>query len=128
MGYRKALGAALVAATVSVTVAGTASASPAPSSEVGAAALVYFNTLVTQTSYKEPYDYEWNKVGTLYAGSNYFKCYRVGTRMRAFGRSSAIWLRTDDDTGNANVYVPDVNLDDYGFAHDTDLLPECTGF
>ena len=123
MGYRKVLGAALAAVAVTVSGASVANASPAPSPS--AAALVYFNTLVTQTSYTEPYDYSWNKVGTLYAGSNYFKCYRVGTRMRAFGRSSAIWLRTDDDTGNANVYVPDVNLDDYGFAHDTDLLPEC---
>ena len=131
MRYRTKLGTALIAVavgTATVVGAGTADASPAPSSsDVGAAALVYFNTLVTQPSYKYQYDYEWNKVGTLYAGSNYFKCWRVGTRMRAFGRSSAIWLRTDDDTGNANVYVPDVNLDDYGFAHDVDLLPECVG-
>ncbi len=124
---KKTLTTAAAVMVMSAATVTAASASPAPSSDASTAALVYFNTLVTQPSYKEPYDYDWNKVGTLYAGSNYFKCYRVGTRMRAFGRSSAIWLRTDDDTGNANVYVPDVNLDDYGFLHDVDLLPECHG-
>ncbi len=121
---RKALTTAAAVVVMSASTVTAASASQAPSAEAGTAALIYFNTLVTQTSYKEPYDYDWNKVGTLYAGSNYFKCVRVGTRMYAYGRSSAIWLRTDDDSGNANVYVPDVYLDDYGFLHD-DQLPDC---
>ncbi|WP_191253861.1 hypothetical protein [Amycolatopsis oliviviridis] len=111
----------MVVASVIAT-AGTADASPAVADKAG---LVYFTTLVTQPSYKLQYADEWNKIGTLYAGSNYFKCWKVGTRMRAFNRSSAIWLLTDDDTGNANVWVPDVNLDDYGFANDTTLLNEC---
>ena len=41
------------------------------------------------------------------------------------GHTSSVWLRTDDDTGNRNVWVSDVNLDPYGFTYDVNLLPHC---
>lgn len=56
------------------------------------------------------------KEGTMYAGSNYFYCQSRGLGSKTATDSSGRtyinnwWLRTDDDSGNRNVWVNAVNI------------------
>ncbi|MEV7523583.1 hypothetical protein [Streptomyces sp. NPDC091371] len=90
-----------------------------------AAGLVYFNTVIDQWSHWTPDANASSHAGWLYRGRNYFKCYAIGEYYADNGRGSVFWLKTDDDTGHANVYVSDVYLDAYGWANDLNLLPKC---
>ncbi|MGW5655599.1 hypothetical protein [Streptomyces humi] len=99
---------------------------PAAPAAVGqAASLVYLNTVVDQWSHWTPDWHNESHAGTLYAGQSYFFCYTYGLTYSGNGHTSSVWLRTDDDLGNRNVYVSDVNLDPYGFRYDVNLLPHC---
>lgn len=54
--------------------------------------------------------------GTLFAGSNYFYCQTEGRSYSDNGYSNDWWLKTDDDSGNSNVWVNAVYIsggDDY---------------
>ncbi|MBO1768560.1 hypothetical protein [Allobranchiibius sp. GilTou38] len=44
-------------------------------------------------------------VGTLNTGSNYFYCQTQGSESSYAGYHNDWWLKTDDDSGNANVWV-----------------------
>ncbi len=66
------------------------------------------------------------RVGTLHAGRNYFYCQADLGRRETSGRwTNTWWARTDDDSGNTNVYVSDVYLK--GGANDQPVpgLPTC---
>ncbi|MDF3291866.1 serine/threonine-protein kinase [Streptomyces silvisoli] len=66
------------------------------------------------------------RVGTLHAGTNYFYCQADLGRRETSGRwTNTWWARTDDDSGNTNVYVSDVYLK--GGANDQPVpgLPTC---
>ncbi|MGW6486236.1 hypothetical protein [Streptomyces sp. NPDC055056] len=114
---RAGLVAVLVAAAGVVT--STSEAQPAAFSKV------YMTTVVTQWSHWSPDTSNSSHAGTLYAASNYFYCYVTGEYYNNNGHGSVVWLRTDDDSGNRNVYVSDVNLSDYWFQRDVRTLPTC---
>ncbi|MFD0312463.1 hypothetical protein [Streptomyces sp. NPDC127119] len=78
---------------------------------------VYLNTVVNQWTHWTPDYYDSSHAGWLYAGSNYFYCYVRGVSYTDNGRESIYWLLTDDDSGNKNVYVSDVYLDESGWQH-----------
>ncbi|WP_413754921.1 hypothetical protein [Streptomyces sp. MMBL 11-3] len=81
---------------------------------------------IDQWTHWTPDPYNSSHAGTLYAGRSYFYCYiDTGVPYTNNGRTSQVWLRTDDDTGNRNVWVSDVNLDAYGWAYDTFGLSYC---
>ncbi|MET9913723.1 protein kinase [Streptomyces sp. NPDC006476] len=49
------------------------------------------------------------EAGVLHAGVNYFYCQQNLGRRETYGRWTNVWwARTDDDSGNTNVYVSDV--------------------
>ncbi|MFD4553620.1 serine/threonine-protein kinase [Streptomyces sp. NPDC058469] len=51
------------------------------------------------------------EVGVLGAGTNYFFCQQNLGRRETYGQWTNIWwAKTDDDSGNTNVYVSDVYL------------------
>ncbi|WSX09238.1 protein kinase [Streptomyces sp. NBC_00988] len=51
------------------------------------------------------------EVGVLGAGTNYFFCQENLGRRETYGQwTNTWWARTDDDSGNTNVYVSDVYL------------------
>ncbi|NYJ74101.1 NlpC/P60 family protein [Allobranchiibius huperziae] len=45
------------------------------------------------------------KVGVLHTGRNYFYCQSKGSEVHFDGYRNNWWLKTDDDSGNANVWV-----------------------
>nr|WP_306334571.1 serine/threonine protein kinase [Streptomyces sp. KL118A] len=66
------------------------------------------------------------QVGTLNAGTNYFYCQQNQGRRETYGKWTNVWwAKTDDDSGNTNVFVSDVYLK--GGANDKPLpgLPVC---
>ncbi|MGW7006837.1 serine/threonine-protein kinase [Streptomyces sp. NPDC054933] len=66
------------------------------------------------------------RVGTVHAGTNYFYCQaNLGRRATDGQWTNTWWARTDDDSGNTNVYVSDVYLK--GGANDRPVpgLPTC---
>jgi hypothetical protein len=51
------------------------------------------------------------EVGVLDAGTNYFFCQENLGRRETYGQwTNTWWAKTDDDSGNTNVYVSDVYL------------------
>lgn len=51
------------------------------------------------------------EVGVLGAGTNYFFCQQNLGRRETYGQWTNVWwAKTDDDSGNTNVYVSDVYL------------------
>ncbi|WP_437067104.1 serine/threonine-protein kinase [Streptomyces sp. enrichment culture] len=51
------------------------------------------------------------EAGVLYAGTNYFYCQQNLGRRETYGEWTNVWwARTDDDSGNTNVYVSDVYI------------------
>ncbi|MFF1546617.1 hypothetical protein [Streptomyces sp. NPDC058291] len=95
---------------------------PAPAT---ALARVYLTTVIDQWTHYTPDSRTSSHAGTLYRGLSYFYCYTAGELYSNNGRTSGWWLLTDDDTGHRNVWVNEVNLDDYGWEHDIELLPRC---
>lgn len=50
-------------------------------------------------------------MGTLNAGTNYFYCQQNLGRRETYGQWTNVWwAKTDDDSGNANVFVSDVYI------------------
>ncbi|MDH6502452.1 hypothetical protein [Streptomyces sp. SAI-149] len=90
------------------------------------ASLVYMTTIRTQWTHWTPDWHDESHAGTLYAGTSYFFCYTYGLTYSDLGRQSSVWLKTDDDLGNRNVYVSDVYLNDEGYRNDILWLPKCT--
>jgi hypothetical protein len=77
----------------------------------------------TAASYRQPGA---NRAGVLNAGTNYFYCQVRSSRRETSGRYTNVWwARTDDDSGNTDVYVSDVYLK--GGANDQPVpgLPVC---
>jgi hypothetical protein len=105
----------------------SAASTQASARPVNAAAYpkVYLNTVVNQWTHWAPDYYESTHAGWLYAGSNYFYCFVKGVTYADNGHVSSYWLLTDDDSGNRNVYVSDVYLDQWGWANVLNLLDRC---
>lgn len=119
-----------VLAAVGLLTGATQAASAQPGSDTATAApqsasLVYMNTVVSQWSHFTPDWHDSSHAGTLYAGSNYFFCYTYGLTYTGNGHTSSVWLKTDDDFGNHNVWVSDVYLDTEGFRNDILWLDKC---
>ncbi len=52
-----------------------------------------------------------NQRGVLNAGTDYFYCQaKLGFRETSGRYTNVWWAKTDDDSGNADVYVSDVYL------------------
>ncbi|PKV84177.1 serine/threonine-protein kinase [Streptomyces sp. TLI_146] len=57
------------------------------------------------------YRYDGGEMGVLNAGTNYFYCQVDLGRRETYGKwTNTYWARTDDDSGNTNVYVSVVYL------------------
>jgi hypothetical protein len=57
------------------------------------------------------YDEGHQPVGKLNAGTNYFYCQKKLSHRETYSRWTNVWwAKTDDDSGNRNVYVSDVYL------------------
>lgn len=67
---------------------------------------------VTKHTWRDAPSFFWTsgRVGTLYAGNNYFYCQQKGSTHTVGEYKNNWWLKTDDDTGNANVWVNAVNV------------------
>ena len=105
--------------------AGVESASPRASTSA-AYPKYYLNTVVTQWTHYAPDYLNSSHVGTLYAGRSYFYCYTYSSYTYTNnGHTSPVYLLTDDDTGNPRVWVSDVNLDEWGWENDLNVLPHC---
>ncbi|MGP3953265.1 serine/threonine-protein kinase [Streptomyces sp. 7N604] len=67
-----------------------------------------YNCEVWRTA--KSYDEAGNEVGLLNAGTNYFYCQTQGRR-ETYGQWTNIWwAKTDDDSGNAGVFISDVYI------------------
>ncbi|TWE13144.1 NlpC/P60 family protein [Rudaeicoccus suwonensis] len=66
-------------------------------------AKIYKNVWQSASSYSSPTSMR--TVGVLNAGSNYFYCQTQGAELNASGYQNDWWLKTDDDSGNSNVWV-----------------------
>lgn len=68
-----------------------------------------YNCTVWKTA--DSYTASGTKVGILHAGTNYFYCQaNLGRRETDGEWTNVWWARTDDDSGNTNVYVSDVYI------------------
>ncbi|WP_425824969.1 serine/threonine-protein kinase [Streptomyces fractus] len=57
------------------------------------------------------YDSEHRPVGTIHPGTNYFYCQVKSTQRERYGKWTNVWwAKTDDDSGNAGVFISDVYL------------------
>ncbi|MFE9400054.1 hypothetical protein [Streptomyces flavidovirens] len=65
------------------------------------------------------------RAGTLYAGTNYFYCQAKGSTVHMDGYSNDWWAKTDDDSGNRNVWVNVVYLSGGGNYEPVPGLPWC---
>jgi cell wall-associated NlpC family hydrolase len=80
------------------TCSGSAPApTPAPTGKV------YKNVWSDAKSYFLPV--AWHPIGVLHHGRNYFYCQRQGAEAAFGGYHNDWWLKTDDDSGNSNVWV-----------------------
>ncbi|MEV0637906.1 protein kinase [Streptomyces sp. NPDC050619] len=84
---------------------GAGETTPAPSCEsIGAGK---YNCQVWRTA--KSYTASGTEVGVLNAGTNYFYCQQNLGRRETYGEWTNVWwAKTDDDSGNTNVYVSDV--------------------
>lgn len=117
--------AALAGALLSgLGLTGTASAAPA----APAVSKIYLHTVTDQWTHWTPDAATSSHAGELYAGDNYFYCYDNGELYMnpANGRWGDIWLRTDDDSGNRNVWVSSSNLTQAEYAQAVSILPNCS--
>jgi hypothetical protein len=127
---RRALIGLLAAAGLLVGTAGSAHAQASGPTATKAAASTqyakrYFDTVVSQWTHWSPNALNSTHAGNLWVGTNYFYCQIVGATYAHNGRQDDVWLLTDDDSGNKNVYVSDVNLDDAGWKSFGGILPAC---
>ncbi|WP_369240730.1 protein kinase [Streptomyces sp. R21] len=101
---------------------GGGSSSPAPVCDPAGGGK--YNCTVWRTA--KSYTASGTEAGVLNAGTNYFYCQQNLGRRETYGEWTNVWwARTDDDSGNTNVFVSDVYLK--GGANDTPLpgLPVC---
>jgi hypothetical protein len=83
------------------------SSSPAPACQsIGGAK---YNCQVWRSA--KSYTASGTEVGELGAGTNYFYCQQNLGRRETYGQWTNVWwAKTDDDSGNTNVYVSDVYI------------------
>ncbi|GAA0583274.1 serine/threonine-protein kinase [Streptomyces crystallinus] len=101
---------------------GGTGATPAPACHPGGAGK--FDCQVWRTA--KSYRHDGGEMGVLNAGTNYFYCQVDLGRRETYGKwTNTYWARTDDDSGNTNVYVSVVYLK--GGANDAPVpgLPVC---
>ncbi|MEU6260713.1 serine/threonine-protein kinase [Streptomyces sp. NPDC047043] len=68
-----------------------------------------YNCTVWRTA--KSYTASGTEVGVLGAGTNYFYCQQNLGRRETYGQWTNVWwAKTDDDSGNTNVYVSDVYI------------------
>jgi serine/threonine protein kinase len=68
-----------------------------------------YNCQVWRTA--KSYTASGTEVGVLNAGTNYFYCQQNLGRRETYGEWTNVWwARTDDDSGNTNVYISDVYI------------------
>ncbi|WP_037676068.1 serine/threonine-protein kinase [Streptomyces griseus] len=68
-----------------------------------------YNCQVSRTA--KSYTFSGTEVGVLRAGRNYFYCQRNLGRRETYGAWTNVWwAKTDDDSGNTDVYVSDVYI------------------
>jgi hypothetical protein len=59
----------------------------------------------------DSYNSSHQQVGILHAGTNYFYCQAKLSIRETYGQWTNVWwAKTDDDSGNRNVYVSDVYI------------------
>lgn len=120
---------AAAGAMTAIGITGSATATPVKAQTPPTAAASfekeYFYTTQDQWTHWTPDAQTSSHAGTLYKGVNYFYCYVEGAWYSNGSYGSVIWLRTDYDTGNRNVYVSDTNLTYSDFVHDTEILHHC---
>ena len=97
-----------------------ADSAPAPDPSGGK---VYKNVWADAKSYPLPVG--WHDVGVLHQGRNYFYCQRQGAEASYGGYHNNWWLKTDDDSGNRDVWVNATNVS--GGANDGKIpgVPTC---
>lgn len=100
----------------------TTSASPTTSGDVGTSAVTK-HVWRNAPSYIGGADYR--RVGTLYAGNNYFYCQGKGVTKTVGDYKNNWWLKTDDDNGNTNVWVNAVNVSGGGNFEPISGVPKC---
>ena len=100
----------------------SASASPAPACQsIGGGK---YNCQVWRTA--KSYTASGTEVGVLGAGTNYFYCQQNLGRRETYGEWTNVWwAKTDDDSGNTNVYVSDVYIKGGGNDEPVPGLPVC---
>ncbi|MFJ6016976.1 hypothetical protein [Streptomyces sp. NPDC092952] len=82
----------------------------------------YVNFAYSSWSHWTPDSRDSSHAGTLYAGRNYVYCFTNGENYTDKGHTSTVWLQTDDDSGNPNVWVSRVYLSAADYNVD---LPRC---
>ncbi|MFG2129392.1 protein kinase [Streptomyces sp. NPDC048751] len=83
--------------------------SPAPSSSCTSIGAGKYNCRLSRTA--KSYTASGTEVGVLNAGTNYFYCQRNLGRRETYGAWTNVWwAKTDDDSGNTDVYVSDVYI------------------
>ncbi|MBD0840563.1 serine/threonine-protein kinase [Streptomyces sp. TRM68416] len=91
------------------TTGGGGSTTPAPAPACDAIGGGKYNCQVWQTA--KSYTADGTEVGILYAGTNYFYCQQnLGRRETSGQWTNVWWAKTDDDSGNRNVWVSDVYI------------------
>ncbi|RFC76792.1 serine/threonine-protein kinase [Streptomyces sp. AcE210] len=95
--------------TKSGTTGGGGAASPTPAPACHSAGGGKYDCTVWRTS--DSYTASGDRAGVLNAGTNYFFCQQNMGRRETYGKWTNVWwAKTDDDSGNANVFVSDVYL------------------
>lgn len=112
------LGAAAALATGGM-MASSASAAPADgppgngtvASEASAASNDVGTSTVTKHVWRNaPSYFLYSRAGILHEGNNYFYCQETGRTISVGNYRNNWWLKTDDDSGNTNVWVNAVNI------------------
>ncbi|MEU1096013.1 serine/threonine protein kinase, partial [Streptomyces sp. NPDC005877] len=89
------------------TSGGGTGSTPAPSCHPAGAGKSDCQVWRTAKSYRQ----DGGEAGVLNAGTNYFYCQTDLGRRETYGKwTNTYWARTDDDSGNTNVYVSVVYL------------------
>ncbi|MGW3103274.1 serine/threonine-protein kinase [Streptomyces sp. NPDC001100] len=83
-----------------------------------------YNCQVWRTA--KSYTASGTEAGVLGAGTNYFYCQQNLGRRETYGQWTNVWwAKTDDDSGNTNVYVSDVYIKGGGNDEPVPGLPVC---
>jgi hypothetical protein len=88
---------------------------------------VYLHSVTDQWTHWTPDANASSHAGELYAGDNYYYCLVNGDYYLSpvTGYGNYIWLRTDDDSGNRDVYVSSTNLTLADLQRVLQVLPNC---